>query len=569
MSGRRESVEIHKVPTGVPGLDEVLLGGLPEYSFNLIAGAPGTGKTTMAQQIMFNTATADRRALYFTVLGEPTIKMLRYQQQYSFFDFDLLDGVVRFINLSQEVAENDLGSVLEKMIDLVEEVSPEIVVVDSFRTIVRASEQTPSPEGEMSVPDFLQRLALHLTSWHANTFLVGEYLESEIRDNPVFTVADGIFWLFQDIHRNSIVRKLQVIKMRGQATVPGLHNFRITDDGVQVFPRLLKREQMPAEVSEREAGRLSTGEPTLDEMLGGGLPAGDSAIVAGPSGSGKTILTTQFVTAGVASDAPAVIAIFEENPREYVQRVRQIGLDVHQAVEEDLLRILYLRPLDLSVDETLKAIREAVHEIDADRVVIDSLSGFEIALAPTFRQDFRESLYRMVGALTDIGVTVLMTVETTEGYTELSFTPHAISFLTDDIILQRYMELEGRLSRFMTVVKMRGSDHSNAMREYRITKQGIEMGRILEDYEGLITGVPSRRGTEARAYPGLSATQSRVLEALMDRDGATIEELQAETGLDSEELRLDLDRLAELHYVLEEEEEGTAVYRLIGRPLGR
>ncbi|MGB9289974.1 MAG: ATPase domain-containing protein, partial [Terracidiphilus sp.] len=226
-----KNVTINKLPTGVPGLDEIVGGGFPEYSFNIIAGAPGSGKTTLAHQFVFANATPERPALYFTVLGESAIKMLRYQQQYTFFDPAKLPDAIRFINLSQVVLEKDLGAVLEEITKEVEKANPAVVVVDSFRTMVR------QPKSDMDLQSFIQRLALSLASWQATTFLIGEYAEEELRDNPIFTVADGLFWLRQTIERNSIVRKLQIIKLRGQASVPGLHTFRITEAGVQAFSR--------------------------------------------------------------------------------------------------------------------------------------------------------------------------------------------------------------------------------------------------------------------------------------------------------------------------------------------
>src|ERR1019366_8136298 len=196
----QDRVIIKKLPTGVPGLDEILGGGLPEFSFNIIAGAPGSGKTTLAHQFMFANATPEHPALYFTVLGESSMKILRYQQQYTFFDPAKLSNSIRFINLSQVVLEKDLGAVLAEIIKEVEAASPAVVVVDSFRTMVRQKEGGPS---EMGMQSFIQQLALFLASWQATTFLIGEYAEEELRDNPIFTVADGLFWLRQSAERNS------------------------------------------------------------------------------------------------------------------------------------------------------------------------------------------------------------------------------------------------------------------------------------------------------------------------------------------------------------------------------
>jgi len=488
-----DKVAIRKLPTGVPGLDEILGGGLPEYSFNIIAGAPGGGKTTLAHQFLFANATAERPALFFTVLGEPAIKMLRYQQQFEFFDPAKLGTAVRFVNLSQVVLDNDLDVVLAEIIREVEAVGPAVVVVDSFRTVVR---KAAGGTGDAELQGFVQRLALHLTSWQATTFLIGEYTEGEIRDNPVFTVADGLLWLSQKVERNSIVRKLQVMKLRGQASVPGLHTFRITADGVEAFSRNFGLTGRPEKARDRP--RLSTGMADLDAMMGGGIPAGDSLLIAGPSGSGKSVFATQFIAEGIRCGEPGIVAIFEERPEEYKARAAGLGMDFAVPLHDGQLNLLYLRPLDLSVDETMREIIEAVERTGAKRLVIDSLAGFELALAPGFRTDFRESLYRMIGALTRTGVTIVSTVEVTESFTEMSLSPYAISFLSDDIIRLRYVEIDGQLRKVLMVVKMRGGDHSKDIREYEITTEGLRVGGRLTGYHGLITGVPGPLPVESR-----------------------------------------------------------------------
>ena len=480
-----EKVKINQLPTGVPGLDDILGGGLPEFSFNIIAGAPGCGKTTLAHQFVFKNATPERPALYFTVLGEPAIKMLRYQQQYSFFDPALLQKSIRFINLSQTLMDRGLAGVLQDITTEVEAANPSVVVVDSFRTVVRFADAV-----ETEIQGFVQNLGLLLTSCAATTFLVGEYLESEVQGNPVFTVADGLFWLYQSVERNSVVRKLQIMKLRGQASVPGMHTIRITNAGLQAFSRTMGL------VSSRNrlhgATRLSMGNPELDEMLGGGIPEGDSLLIAGSSGTGKSILATQFIAAGLRDGQRGIAAVFEERPEEYAARGSSFGLDFEAPIREGTLRVIYLRPLDLSVDETMQEIMDAISETGAKRLVIDSLAGFEMALAPGFRADFRESLYRMIFALTGIGVTVLSTVEMEESFTELLFSTYSVSFLTDDIIRLRYVEIEGQLRKVLMVVKMRGGPHSVDIRQYEITDNGLVIGKRLADYEHLITGIPTR-----------------------------------------------------------------------------
>lgn len=481
-------VRIRQLPTGVRGLDDILGGGLPEFSFNILAGAPGCGKTTLAHQILFANATAAKPALYFTVLGEPALKMLRYQQQYSFFDPAKVNKAIRFIDLSEAVADNDLGTVLDMITSAVEASQPGMVVVDSFRTMARKV-----PPGDMELQSFIHRLATFLTSRQTTSFLIGEYTESEQRDNPVFTVADGLLWLSQDTERNSVVRKLQVMKLRGQDSVPGRHTIRITGDGLQAFSRTLGmvgRKERP-----RSRRRLSTGIVELDTMLGGGVLEGDSVLVSGPSGTGKSAIATHFLTEGLRHGEPAIAAVFEERPEGYAARAGNLGLDLEKPRREGLLELLYLRPLDLSVDETMQEILDAVKRLKAKRLVIDSLVGFEMALAPGFREDFRESLYRMIAALTGAGVTILTTVEIEDSFTRFELSHYTISFLTDDIIRLRYVEIDGQLRKVVVVVKMRGGNHSKDIREYVITDEGVVIiGPRQTDYARLTTGLPERTG---------------------------------------------------------------------------
>jgi circadian clock protein KaiC len=481
----QERVTIRRIPTGVPGLDEIIGGGLPEYSFNMIAGGSGCGKTTLAHQFVFANGSPERPALYFTILGEPPVKMLRYQQQFTFFDQAKLDGAVRFINLSQFVLEKDLNAVLEEIVKQVEAYDARIVVVDSFRTVVRRAQATAT---EMEFQGFIQRLALHLTSGQATSFLVSEYAEGEIRDNPVFTVSDGLFWLYQSVERNSIVRKMQIVKMRGQESIAGLHTFRITQAGLQTFPRTLGLAQESGHVKGQR--RVSTGVPGLDALMGGGIPEFNSLLLAGPSGSGKSIMASQFIAEGLRLREPGVVVIFEELPADFMNRAALIGLDFETPQEDGTLKIIYIRPLDLSIDETVHEIVRTVKQMGAQRVMLDSLAGFEMALAPDFRHEFRESLYRMIAALTRLGVTVLSTVEVEENFTSMGLSNFAISFLADDIVRLRYISINGQLRKMLLVVKMRGSEHSIDMTEYTVNAKGVIIGAPLRGYQGLTSGIP-------------------------------------------------------------------------------
>jgi circadian clock protein KaiC len=295
-------------------------------------------------------------------------------------------------------------------------------------------------------------------------------------------------WLYQSTERNSIVRKMQIMKMRGQESVPGLHTFRITNAGLQTFPRTFGLAHEPGLI--KGQWRLSTGIPRLDAVMGGGIPDGSSLLLAGPSGSGKSVMASQFLAEGLRQDEPGVVAIFEELPADLISRAAKFGLDFDTPQKNGMLKVIYLRPLDLSVDETLHEIVGAVKQIGAKRVVVDSLVGFEMALAPDFRHEFRESLYRMIGALTRLGVTVVSTVEIDETFTSMGLSNFAISFLADGILRLRYVSIDGQLRKMLLVVKLRGSAHSIDMWEYKITEKGVIMGAPLRGYRGLTSGIP-------------------------------------------------------------------------------
>jgi circadian clock protein KaiC len=458
--------------------------------------------------------------------------------------------------------EADLTQVLESIVNHVQKLNPAIVVVDSFRTLVRATVEVKP--GKMQLPEFVQRLAMHLTSWQVTSFLIGEYEEPEMRQNPVFTMADGIVVLSQNVERNSMVRKLRVPKVRGQAPQPGLHTVRIDQSGLQIFPRMIKpiedaQEKIPSRL-------ISTGNKSLDEMMGGGTLTGNTMLVAGPSGSGKTTAAIQFIAEGVKHNEPGVIAIFEETTQKYSDQARGFGVDLEKMSRQHKLEMVYLRPLDLSVDETLYAIQAAVDRVGAKRVVIDSISGLQAALAPTFEIDFRESLYRLLGAMTGVGITVLMTVEVTENYNELRFTPHAISFLTHDIVVQRYVEIEGELRRLITVIKTRGRKHSSELRSYEVTDKGIVIGEVLKQYRGLISAIPElRESAQALAHQGLTDRETMVYHEVNKSGDAVLEDLITATKLKPAELKRALDRLVALRFIEKTKKKGEIVYREVSK----
>jgi circadian clock protein KaiC len=483
-----DKVSLAKLSTGIPGLDVLLGGGLTEYSFALIAGAPGSGKTTLAHQIMFALANPERKALFFTVLGEPPLKMLRYQQQFAFFDIAKVGPSIRYVNLADDLRNGDFNGVLERIMAEVEDFAPSLVFVDSFRSVVQTGRGGSA--GMADLQYFVQELGSRMATWQATTFLIGEYTQADVEANPIITVADGMLALSQAHEGNSVVRKIRVVKMRGQAHMEGSHTLRITDDGIRIYPRMLPplaEDRRPGVAVDRDPRRVSTGVPGLDALMHGGLPQGHTLLVSGPTGIGKTILCTRFLAAGAVAGEKGVAVYFEKGS------ARLRNAELAELVQAGHVAIVESRSLSLSVEELLDELTSAIERTGATRVVIDSLSEIGLYLAPEFRDEFRITVFRTLVELAKRGVTAIVTVGMTDEFTRLSFGYDGLAFLTDAVVAMRYGEMGGSLRQFMTVVKVRGCDHSRDLREFTITERGIEVEGKATTVEGVLDGGVSRR----------------------------------------------------------------------------
>jgi circadian clock protein KaiC len=483
-----DKVSLGKLSTGIPGLDVLLGGGLTEYSFTLIAGAPGSGKTTLAHQIMFALADPDRKALFFTVLGEPPLKMLRYQQQFSFFDIAKVGPAIRYVNLADDLRAGDFSAVLDRIMAEVESFAPSLVFVDSFRSVVQT--RRSGEEGLADLQYFVQELGSRMATWQATTFLIGEYTQADVDANPIITVADGMLALAQAHEGNAVVRKIRVVKMRGQAHMEGTHTLRITDDGIRIYPRLLPPladdcvPGVPGVPVDCDPKRITTGVAGLDQLLHGGLPQGHTMLVSGPTGVGKTVLCTQFLAAGAALGEKGVAVFFEKGTaRLRNARLASLAQDGHVQVIES-------RSLSLSVEELMDRVNDAIERTGATRVVIDSLSEIGLFLAPEFRQELRVSVFRALVELAKRGVTAIVTMGLSDEFTQLSFSHDGLAFLTDAVVALRYAEHGGLMRKFVTVVKVRGCGHSCELREFRITDAGIDVEAQATRLDGVLRGWP-------------------------------------------------------------------------------
>jgi circadian clock protein KaiC len=327
-----------------------------------------------------------------------------------------------------------------------------------------------------------------MATWQATTFLIGEYSQADVEANPIITVADGMMTLYQAADDNSALRKLRVNKMRGQGHMTGAHTMRIAGDGIRVYPRLL-----PALADDRESGhppdrdpkRIPTGTPGLDALMHGGLPQGHTVLVAGPTGAGKTIMGTRFLQAGAALGEKGVGLYFEKG----TARLRNAELaDLVQAGD---VTVVETRSLSLSIEEMMDEMCVAIDETGATRVVIDSLSEIGLYMAPEVRADLRVAVFRTLTVLAKRGISAMVTVGMEDDYTRLIFSPDDLCFLTDAVVSLRFVEYQGAIHKYMTVVKVRGCDHSTDVREYTITDTGVEVHERASDLNGIMVGRPT------------------------------------------------------------------------------
>lgn len=482
-----DKVTLGKLATGVPGLDVLLGGGLNEFSFNLITGSPGCGKTTMAHQMMFALANPERRALFFTVLGEPPLKMLRYQQQYSFFDMEKVGTCIRYVNLAADLRAGDFNGVLERITREVEDFAPSLVFVDSFRSVIQTARN--GNEGMSDLQHFVQELGTRMTSWMATTFLIGEYQHNDVEANPIMTVADGMIALSQQHERHAVVRKIRIVKMRGQAHMAGSHTFRITGAGLRIYPRLLPplaEDRLPGAPLVTDPARIPTGTSGLDDLLHGGLPQGHSLLAIGPTGCGKTIMGTRFLQAGAAQGDHGILMCFEKG----TARLR--NAELAEMVQAGDVSVVESRMIDLTLEELEDELLAAIDRTGARRVVIDSLSEVTLYLAPECTRDLREGVFRMLSSLARRGVSVLVTVGLDEHATNMNYTRPDMAYITDAIVGMRYAEVDGQVRKYIAVVKVRGTGHSSDVREYRITDDGIEIDPIAAPVNGVLFGGADR-----------------------------------------------------------------------------
>jgi circadian clock protein KaiC len=450
-----------RLSSGHPRLDSVLGGGLPANAINMLIGLPGTGKTILAQQYVFANATPERPALYLATVSEPFDKILHYGQTLRFFDPEAVGRSVFYEDLGAVLNEHGLAGVLERVSDLIKQRRPGLIVIDSFKALSAYAEGAQFRQ-------FLHDLAGRLSAVAASSLWIGEYGEDEIGLAPEFAVADAIIRLSTARVAEREARFLRVLKLRGSGFDPGRHAYRLSANGIDVFPRLAD----PADSTgySLDGARHSSGIAALDEMLAEGYWPGASTLCAGPSGCGKTLMGLHFIFNGVRQGEPGVLATLQEHPTQLARIVKGFGW----SADEEGVELMYRSPVDIYTDEWVYDLLEAVERTGARRVVIDSLTDLQFASPDQIR--FREYVYSLVQRFSRQGVSLFMTSELPDLFQVSRLSEFGVSHLSDNVVVLQYIRDGSTVRRALTVLKTRASRHEPEIREFKITPEGILLG---------------------------------------------------------------------------------------------
>jgi circadian clock protein KaiC len=453
-----------RVSSGSEQLDAVVGGGLIANSINVVMGLPGSGKTILAQQYVFENARDDRPAVYFSTVSEPLEKILRYGQTLTFFDPNAIGSRVFYEDLGATLNRQDaLTETLARVVAVLRERRPGLLVIDSFKAL------RPFASDATAFRGFLQDLAGSLSAYPATSLWVGEYGLEEVGLAPEFAVADGIISLTSEWEADRDTRVLRVLKLRGSAFLTGTHAYRLSAKGLHAFPRLADPVDQAAYTLEDQ--RISSGIPLLDDALASGFWPGASTLVAGPSGSGKTLLGMHFVFKGAEMGEPGLIAGLQENPTQLERIANGFGWSLGR--HEDV-HLMYRSSVDLYLDEWVYELLAAIEEHKIRRVLIDSMGDMRAASSDEI--GFREYVYSLLQRTARAGVSVFMTQEVAELFGVTRLSEYGISHLSDNVVLLQFVRDESRIKRALSVMKTRASAHDPRILEFEITSKGIELG---------------------------------------------------------------------------------------------
>lgn len=464
------------MPTGVPGLDQILDGGLFRGAVYIVRGSPGAGKTILANQACFHHVGHGGRALFVTLLAESHARMLQHMAGMSFYDAGAIPGLLYYVSAFRTLEDEGLKGLMDLLRREIRSHRAGLLVLDGLLAV----EETSTSDREFR--KFIHELQAHAALADCTVLLLTNGSRAEY--HPEHTMVDGLITLDDVQYGKRRQRELEVKKFRGSASLRGRHPFRITDAGIALFPRV--EAFLPTSSAQAPAARLSTGVADLDAMMAGGPLCGTSTLLLGASGAGKTTLGTAFLSRSSAAE-PGLHFGFYETPGRLVANAAAIGYHLQPLVDAGHLEIVWRAPTEQILDELGNALLATVRRQATKRLFIDGLGGFVSAA------DTQERLPAFLAALTDelraMGVTTLIAVETPNLVgPDIHMPIGGVSALAENMVLLRFAEYRARLYRLMSIIKVRGGGFDRQLREFEISEEGVKLPSSFRNAQDILSG---------------------------------------------------------------------------------
>lgn len=471
--------------TGIEGLDHILCGGFPRNHVYLLQGDPGVGKTTLGLQFLLEGIRCGETSLYITLSETKSeLKAVAQSHHWDISKIHIYEELVGEDDLGDDdttvfyPAEVELGRTIKAMLQVVDEIKPDRVIIDSLSEIRLLAQSTLRYRKQI--------LALkQFFSGRKITVLFLDDRTSDVNDMQLQSVPHGVVELerYTPLY-GAARRRMQIVKMRGLNFRDGYHDFSIITGGIVVYPRLVAAEHrriVPLE-------RVSSGIEQLDAMVGGGVDRGTSTLIMGPAGSGKSALTTQYAVAAAQRGDQVTMFLFEESLSSLFNRSHSLGMPLHELVEKGTIAVQQIDPAQLQPGEFAHLVRRAVEENRTRVLTIDSLNGYLNAVPE--EKFLLLHLHELLSYLGQNGVATML-VLAQQGLIGQMHNAVDISYLADSVVLLRYFEAHAKIRKAISVVKKRSGLHETSIRDFILSERGIEIGGTLDDYRGVLSGIPT------------------------------------------------------------------------------
>lgn len=479
--------------TGIAGLDDIMSGGFERDRVYLLEGSPGTGKTTAALNFLLAGVTSGERGLYISLSEtEEELRSSARSHRWDLTGIDVFELVPPESLLDENQQQSllyssdlELGETTRMVFEAVEKFKPHRVVIDSLSEIRLLAQS--------SLRYRRQVLALkHYFSRHGSTVLLLDDMTTDTQDKTVHSVAHGVVRLEELAPEYGAERRrVRIVKYRGRRFRGGYHDFTIKTGGLEVYPRLVAAEHR----TKFDRSPISSGNPALDALLGGGIERGSSALILGPAGTGKSLFAISFAVAAVKRGEKAALFIFDEEVGLLYDRMKGLGIDLEAMVAEGNLSVIQIDAAELSPGEFSAKVRSCVDENRIKTIVIDSLNGYQAAMP---EENFLIlHIHELLQYLNRQGATTFLTVAQ-HGLVGDMKAPVDVTYLADTVILLRYFEASGRVHRAVSIIKKRAGIHEKTIRDFNISVDGLTIGEPLENFHGVLRGVPNFVGESSR-----------------------------------------------------------------------